>query len=348
MSYYNTYGIRRMDNFAEAKKHFERVVPIRGNKDEIKPLGNRRYWNMASIAMPDADTVDLNYGWTVQNREPLVRWKSDNTFTVRHPLYANAYAPDNMTPYLSSGCRFAWDQGRVFVVLPGDKRYLMTRGEEMRFQMIEGKVFMLNKPVAYSYRVKRMPMATVMKEYEPFLSWLQVVLAVSHPMTNEELEFPYANFVEEAGVKSEKYYDGLRTLVTRDTDEVKRMLVFAEANHRSRLPFAGRGVYGANSKFHRESCELLQQWVTDTTAVNWVKAMHVIAQQAAESRYMYAGSGKFPGYQRCLALKHAQEYLRHLGIFLNRDEVLEKVRLDDGEAPSKRNTNYFTEIRFVL
>jgi hypothetical protein len=347
MSYYNTYGIRCMNSFAEAKKHFEQVAPIRGNKDKIKPLGHRRYWNMANIAMPDANTVNLNYGWADAQREPLVRWKSDDTFTVRHPLYANAYAPDNMTKYLPSTCYFAWNQGRLFIVLPGDKRYLMVRGQDMQFQMLDGKIFMLNKPVAYSYRVKRGPMATVMKEYEPFLSWLQVVLAVSHPLTNEELEFPYDNFVEEAGVKSAKYYDGLRTLVTRETDEVKRNLVFAEANHRSRLPFAGRGVYGANSKFHRESCELLQQWVTDTTAVNWVKAMHVIAQQAAESRYSLA-VGKFPGYIRSLTLKHVQEYLRHLGIFLNRDEVLEKVRLDDGATPSKRNTNYFTEIRFVL
>lgn len=347
MSYYNTYGIRRMNSFAEAKKHFEGVAPIRGNKDKIKPLGRRRYWNMANITMPDADTVDLNYGWSEARRKPLVRWKSDNTFTVHYPLYANAYAPDNMTPYLPSSCFFSWSQGRLFIVLPGDKRYLMARGEEMRFQIIEGKVFMLNKPVAYSYRVRRMPMATVMKEYEPFLSWLQVVLAVSHPLTNEELEFPYANFVEEAGVKSEKYYDGLRVLVTAEKDDAKRSLVYAEANHRSRLPFAGRGVYGANSKFHRESCELLQQWVTDTTAVNWANAMYVIAQQAAESRYSLA-VGKFPGYIRLLTLNHAQEYLRHLGVFLNRDEVLEKVRLDDGEAPSKRNTNYFTEIRFVL
>ena len=57
MSYYNTYGIRCMNSFAEAKKHFEGVAPIRGNKDKIKPLGHRRYWNMASIAMSVLDLI---------------------------------------------------------------------------------------------------------------------------------------------------------------------------------------------------------------------------------------------------------------------------------------------------
>ena len=344
MGTYNTYNIRRMDSFAEAKKHFDSVTPIRGNPDRVKPLGMRRYWNMANISMPDTDTVNLGYGWH-KAANKLVEWKPDNTFTVFRPTHVNAYGPDTMTPYLPMGCAFQWNLGRLFIVLPGNKRYMLTPGQEMRFQIIDRKIFALNKPVAYSYRVRRVPLARVMKEYEPFLSWLQVVLAVSRPFTDEEIKFPYYGFAEEAGVKPKSFYADIRNAAGRETDEARRSLIYSETNNHESLPFRGRGSYGANSNFHKPSCELLHEWVTDTSAVNWARAMYVIAKQGAESRYVFSHN---PGLTYTLTVSLAQQYLRHLGIFLNRDEVLEKVRLDDGEVPSKRNTNYFAEVRFVL
>ena len=343
MGSYNTYDIHpRIQNFAQAKKHYESVVPIRGDKDKTRPLGrNRRYHRTASIEMPNPDTVNLMYGWG-DSKNPLVQWRSDNTFTVTRPTYANAYDPDNLTFFLPQG-KFSWIQGRLFIDVPGNKRYLMSAKEEFNFQMIDGQMFMANKPVAYSYRIKRVPMARVMKEYEPFLDWMQVVLSVQHPLTAKELEFPYDRFVEMAGVKSGKYYSDLTSLLSRGKDEAKRHQAYAESNQRSKLPFAGRGVYGSNSNFHRPSCELLYNWVTSPDAEDWVQAMYVIAMQAGESRYSTGGN-----YIRHLRIEHAQQYLRNLGIFLNRDDILEKVRLDDGAVPSKQNTKFFTEIRFAL
>jgi hypothetical protein len=154
--------------------------------------------------------------------------------------------------------------------------------------------------------------------------------------------------VEEAGVKSKSYY---RKLIdeSEKRQDVERHQIYAEQNKRERLPFAGRGAYGANSKFHKPSCELLHQWVVDESAVNWAKAMYVIQQQAAEARYKHDPSlGGRSMLFRTLRIEVARDYLRHLGIFLNRDDVLERERMEDGEAPSKRNTNYFTEINFVL
>ena len=337
MSYYNTYGVTRMDSFAEVKKHYEQVTPIRGDASKVKPLGNRRYHYMANITMPDADTVDLNYSGA-----PLVRWKPDNTFTVFFTQYANAYGPDNMTPYLPRGCFFSWNLGRIFINLPGNKTYLMEPDKEMRFQMVEGKIFMLNKPIAYSYRIKRAPLARAMKEYEPFLSWLQVVLAVSHPLDNDHLTMPYSLFVEQAGVKHRGYYETLVRNASMEKED-RRVLIYSENNKWQRLPFSTRGNGYADKGFHKPTSELLHAWVTDTSAVNWAQAMYVIAIQAAESRYSHGGA-----YLRTLKIDHAKDYLRHLAIFLNRGEVLEKLRLGDGEAPSKRNTNFFTEISFVL
>jgi len=218
----------------------------------------------------------------------------------------------------------------------------MSAKEEFNFQMIDGQMFMANKPVAYSYRIKRVPMARVMKEYEPFLDWMQVVLSVQHPLKTEELEFPYDRFVGMAGVKPEKYYSDLTSLLSRGKDEAKRHQAYGESNQRNKLPFAGRGVYGSNSNFHRPSCELLHNWVTSPDAEDWVQAMYVIAMQAGESRYTTGG------FKKHLRIEHAQQYLRNLGIFLNRDDILEKVRLDDGAVPSKQNTKFFTEIRFAL
>jgi len=341
MGGYNTYDIRRIHSFEQAKKHYESVTPIRGDKDKTRPLGNRRYHRVASIEMPNPDTVNLMYGWG-EYRKPLVQWRSDNTFTVRKPYFVNAYDPDNLTFYLPQG-KFSWVLGRLFIEVPGGKRYLMTAEQEFNFQMIDGQMFMANKPVAYSYRIKRVPMARVMKEYEPFLDWLQVVLAVQHPLTRDELDLPYERFIEMAGVKSEKYFRDLLSIT--GSDSVKRTAIYNEQNKRDKLPFVARNSYGSNSNFHKPTAMMLHNWVTSPDAEDWVQAMYVIAKQAGEMRRTYGGTVSYAVHLR---LDHARDYLRTMGIFLNRDEVLDKVRLDDGETPSKQNTKFFTEINFVL
>ena len=93
-SSYNTAGVPHLTSFAQAKHRYEQTKPIKGSAN-VRPLGVRRYHKMASISMPDADTVNLEFCG-----KPLVQWRSDNTYTVYRPVYASAYVPDNTSHYV--------------------------------------------------------------------------------------------------------------------------------------------------------------------------------------------------------------------------------------------------------
>ena len=79
---YNSCGAPVLDNYAQARAHYERVKPIR--KKDVRPLGNRRWYHQSSISM-DGDNVVLNYC-----NGPAVIWHPDDSITVMRPRYASA------------------------------------------------------------------------------------------------------------------------------------------------------------------------------------------------------------------------------------------------------------------
>ena len=97
---WNTAGVHRLASFKAAKLWHDKTKPIRRNKDNVRPLGSRRHHIMASIAMPDENTVRLEYYGTT-----LVEWRSDNTYSVFAPKYYTAFVPDNI--YLLPTARVA-------------------------------------------------------------------------------------------------------------------------------------------------------------------------------------------------------------------------------------------------
>ena len=92
---FNAIGGPRLGSFNDAVDWYNKVKPIRGNKDGTRPLGERRYHHMASISMPDPDTVQLS--WLEQ---PMVLWHSDETMTLLKPRGSNAYTPDQVVGFL--------------------------------------------------------------------------------------------------------------------------------------------------------------------------------------------------------------------------------------------------------
>ena len=107
---YNTACVHRLAGFKAVKTWHDRTKPIRGNKNNIRPLGSRRHHYMADIHMPNEDTVQLRY-----YGQALVEWRSNNTYTVFPPKYYSAYTPDNIHNFLpDTSQNFEWSDGRMF------------------------------------------------------------------------------------------------------------------------------------------------------------------------------------------------------------------------------------------
>ena len=319
---YNTACVRRLDSFVQARNHYQSVKPIRGRKEDVRPLGERRHDGMAKIEMPNDSTVDLLFYGTT-----FVRWHADDTFEVMCPAYYSAYAPDNCTPFLPGNLRMAWGDCRMFLVYDG-KNYLMERGDVFRFSKVDGKYFFLNKPVSYNYRKIKGAVDKVMQKYVPFLDWLQVVSAVTNEFERTEQEYVIPLFDAEAGVATGAQIKA--ELDKRYKEENVYSYELSEAYHQAdNAPYSNY----RNSGFSTDHCVVLDKWVTSDNPEDWVNAMKVIAIRFGNFNYrreMYV-----------LKFTEAFDALKNIATHLYRTEVFERVRLPDGKAPTRTNAKFF-------
>ena len=335
---FNTANVHRLTSFVQARDWFEKTPPIRGNKEKVRPLGYmRRYWRMASISMPDANTVHLEYYGQV-----LVEWRSDDSYTVFPPRWYNYMVANNASTFLPTG-GFFWGAGRLFVKLNG-KHYLLNQKAPLQFQLKDGKYIEVDPPEAYSYRAKRGAVKKLSAAYAPFLDWLQVVLPFNQDLQDKELDLPYMQFTDMSGAPSEDYLEAF----------AKAGRLAGEYNYkasddlrlRGNLPFRGKGHHKQYTQFYKPACELLYDWVTSPVPAKWTGAMYVLVKQTSQVRWVRDHvTGSYDG-KRKLSIEDAMEYLEQLTTYIHRDVVFTKVKLEQGEYPSKRNANYFEDVTF--
>jgi len=151
-------------------------------------------------------------------------------------------------------------------------------------------------------------------------------------------------------VPSESQYDKLRgnLLYSPNQSEKEKELVYRmwdESRSAGKLPFRGNRQHSNQyADFHRPSCEMLFNWITDESGSKWTEALYVILQQQGGNKNY--GSN----FDRHMFISHRalDDYLSALVKYLFRDQVFEKVRLDQGAIPTKTNLNFYDEIEFTI
>jgi hypothetical protein len=290
--------------------------------------------------MPDADTVNLEY-----YGKPLVQWRSDNTYTVYRPVYASAYVPDNISQYAPKGA-FGWKHGDICVRLSADKEYFFPDGGKLEFQVAGNHHLLLNKPVAYATRANRNAAMKIMAKYQPFMDWLQVVAGVKREIDMDEAQEACDRLRRLSGVPSEEDYEKViaRVQVQNHPLDSEMWKLYDERRNAGHLPFRGNNSRHSYTHFHRPSCELLDSWLTDTNAENWVQAMYVIARHQGRHLHIRNANGFYSSTKTILPIDKAVDFLRAMTSFVHRDEVFTRERLPDGQLPTKTNLNFFHEI----
>jgi hypothetical protein len=331
---WNTAEVHRLAGFEAVKSWHDRKKPIRGNKDNIRPLGSRRHHVMADIHMPDENTVHLRY-----YGQTLVEWRSDNTYSVFAPKYYSAYTPDNIHNFLPLlGQGFMWDRGRMFYADAKEVYELPRHGGRLDFQFVDGRSFILNAPVAYNTRAKRNKINQILPKYEAFMSWAQVVLAVTHNFSDEEITPHFDRFASSLGFFSSEEYQKTdhSKLSQQERDDI-----WEERYARDALPFGhGYNDWRRSAGFNPAACEKVQQMILGDDPDDWVQLLHIIANQA----------GKFtwsPQAGKRLDANSTFGWIKMLLSYLHRDEIFDRVRLPKGAKPSRTNTKFFNESLFV-
>jgi len=336
---YNTACVRKVaGGFVSYKLQYEKTKPIRGHKDKIRPLGSRQHHIMADIHMPDDNTVHLRY-----YGQTLVEWRSDNTYSVFAPKYYSAYTPDNIHNFLpDTSQNFEWSDGRMFYCTDHTRRemYEIPRYVgRLDFQYVGGKSFLLTAPVAYNIRAKRGKVKEYMQRYEGFLSWAQVVLAVTDTFDSKEVSPSFEKFASELGFFTAEEYraSNEQKLSVQERDDL-----WDERYARDAIPFGyGYNDWRRGVGFHPMACKKAQSMLDRGDPEEWVQMLHIIASQAGSHVWNSQSSA------RKITMQDMLDWMKSFVSYMHRDQVFDRVRLPKGAKPSRTNTKFFKENHFV-
>jgi len=327
----NTAGVPHLNSFAEAKRWYENTKPIRGHAEKVRPLGFRRHHRMASIAMPDADTVVFSY-----YGKPFVTWHSDNTFTVTNGVYQSAYTAKHLSYFLPRQWYTDWVNCSM-VLRNFNNRYHIPHNAAYKFAPVGDNFDLVDKPVAYAIRKKRNSLKHELAKYEPFLDWLSVVTSVSNEVEAVESGKALDVLREAAGLRSQEWYTQRRAKylssgVSFDPDDKSMNDWYASES----LPMTFNATYSKQHRFHTPTCAVLLNWVSGTDAEKWVHAMQIISAKAGTYKWR-----KGEGYIWRLSVDQAKEYLNALALHVYRDTAFYFEPLPTGELAPRTNTRYF-------
>lgn len=336
--YYNTAGVVMRDSFAEYVEKFKGTHPIRSKQNAgVIPLGSRDKHRMASMSMPDADTICLNF-----HGSPLVTWRSDDSFEVFSPKYYSAYAVANIHHFLPAKMEFDWNRGRV-VLKHNDNSYLLEKDKTVKFRKVGPETYELVASVAeYAIRKKRGAEKKFVKECRPFLDWMELVQSIDNQNLNPEKEMQVgidALLVELGLLTDSEFEKWCQTAEgQRDTNR------WEQTRTRKHIPHATGAVWRSRDSFHTEGCKLVMNWITSPMSDKWVIALYIMMFNAGRRGY------DRPNNQWGITLTRdaAEEYITELVKHVHFEHCFNKVPLGAGEIPTKQNAEYQTTYRLTV
>ena len=344
---YNTCRAPVLYNYAHAKEWHDKTPPIRGNADKVRPLGSRRHWQMASIAMEGEDVV-LNY-----YLRKVVVWHPDDSITVYLPRWCTAFEPDKLAHFLPPRVNFKWDKRRLFLSNGWcDEHMEVTDAEPVRLAATDvathcGRITrqfkIVNLPKVFKYAKRRNVLPRIVKDkFAPFLDWVQVVTALQSKITsNEYVETRNNLFHETVGISESRWNKAMQwyqvTPWPSEESVLHRKYLFGDAVRcRENFPMGGRNSYG-NVGFHRAGVTRLYEMMLAENQDQWLDALQIIA--GTHGKRVWADGDV--GYE--VPIDYVKQYIERVVCVVHRDEVFHQVELSAGEIPSKTNLQFFSE-----
>jgi hypothetical protein len=203
MGRYNSAGLPALVDFAQAKKHFESVMPIRGRSKEVKPAGkNRRFtWytiekNMKSVE--DGSPIgrwEESYGIKVYGTD-LVEFHADGNITLRTSKWQS---PTTMSVLYYSTASFGTvfsERGKWYFQNKAGKSYPFFG--ELKLHKVDGLYEPINIEPEYKHKADRKALNAVAKKYKAFIDYATQMLAIEPNVTRLEM----AEFAKGINLKS--------------------------------------------------------------------------------------------------------------------------------------------------
>lgn len=183
------YALPHLANYAEAKQHYDRVVPIKRDQYNTKPAG-RRTQKWTSIWENPDKSISIGYGCgELEKREPFITFNPNGTIIVStFNRYSSASTNERMGRIL--GTRFetyqydtwvqcAWfDSGvRKAGWLPLQRDHKARYAKQVRKDNVfvrddKGELTFLNYTYPVTHKLNQPVLKQELEPYAPFLNWV--------------------------------------------------------------------------------------------------------------------------------------------------------------------------------
>lgn len=184
---YRTYGaLPVLRSYAAALKHFNEVVPIRGDANGTKPAG-RRDQKWLSIYMRDDKSVCIGNMWTKGQGKALLAYHPDGRVVIGTSIGASCRERIMRIAGLNIQRRYNedWvhavshvDGEEVIGLYPLNLRYNSPRKAVFILGENQTPIY-LNPVPTYKHTINRQGKAKITKQYKPFFDYVEAMSKLS-------------------------------------------------------------------------------------------------------------------------------------------------------------------------
>lgn len=175
---YTNKQIKPIENYEEAEERYNSIKPLRGNSDDIRPLGPRRYKHIRiekHNMLGGEDGLQTVY-CVVLYTTRLITYYPDNSMKIQNGGWATHTTQgvfNEVLPYglLMRGCKTM----RLEIKVGGvDGLYLLPK----EGLMLSANHIPQNSTQEKTYRVNRTKNKEVMRQYSDFMAWVKGYLSL--------------------------------------------------------------------------------------------------------------------------------------------------------------------------
>jgi len=291
-------------SYAAALRHFENVVPIRGDADGTKPVG-RRDQKWLAIYMREDKTICIGNTWHKEKQKALLAYHPDGRVVIENGIGASCrerihrIAGLNIKRYNNEDWVHAIshvDGKEVVGQYPLNLHYNNQRNAVFILGENQTPIYLNPVPV-YKHTINRQEKAKLTKQYQPFMQYVEAMAKLSADPTQ------YNQWSKES-------VDNPRLpAITRE--------------ERDALGIPAKYLYTRYSS-DSEGVEQFLTLVDSGDTESWYKAMV----------WLQVGHWK-------ILLGEARQKFTHIVHHAHRDVLFTKVRVDAGVAVRDRYAQYF-------
>lgn len=312
MSWNNTYrnwGFPTMTTYDQAAYHEARVIPIRGDKNGTKPLGDRKkkYINVRKDETYSTEKPDIVC--RIGNTD-VVRYKPNGDVVVNIGGYSSATTNDFLGQLLHMDVRTFDNKSWVRCVYQRNPMETATSGEHVlpnnkdvtfRMDMPTRKWVTSDAAPAYTHRVNREKSNLVRKSYASFTRYLNNVVKLRTEIS-ERRHWTGETVVE-------------RT-VTISAEEMANLGIQTHMGYANRLQF----------RPHNDSLaqNIRGMMISDDPEQHYLAFAHIVR---GASGYSYTPAKGISVYTNVIT-----EFYKKFLLFAHKHDVLEKVISDSDSA----------------